>query len=116
MVEEVHRGSITIPRSVMSAVIVEGLLGFAVVIAIIFAIPDFSAIASTSGTDWTLLQTIVGNTTQVRVLSGFITLTFSAIVTVFLAGFSRLVWSFSYDRGMLGWRGLRQVRPSSLCS
>ncbi|KAA8648467.1 uncharacterized protein ATNIH1004_004352 [Aspergillus tanneri] len=106
MAEEVQNASLTIPRAIMMTVIINGSLGFGMLLAVLFCMGDLSAALETP-TGYPFMQIFYQATGS---KSG--TLTMIAILLIIgicatigmLAATSRQFWSFARDRGIPGWR------------
>lgn len=112
MAEEVANASKVIPRALMLSVAINGLLGFGILIAMMFCSgPDLGGKLGEI-TGYPFMGIFLEATNSV---SG--SLAMSAIVIVFyilavmglLATASRQLWSFSRDRGVPGWRWWSRV-------
>lgn len=111
MSEEIHNPSLVVPRSIMLSVVLNGTMGFAMVIALLFCIGDVQAALDTN-TGYPFMEIFLQATHSVAgsvVMASLLAiLSLCAIVGV-LASASRMFWSFARDRGLPGWRVLRQV-------
>ncbi|PQE06527.1 GABA permease protein [Rutstroemia sp. NJR-2017a WRK4] len=115
MSEEIRNPSIVVPRSIMLSVIINGSLGFAMIVALLFCIGNVDDALGTN-TGYPFMQIFLQATQSV---SGAATM--AAIVTILalcatvgiLASTSRMFWAFARDRGLPGWRTLQQVNPST---
>ena len=99
--EEVKDAGRTIPKAIMSSVLVNAALGFIMVITLCFTLGDVEAI-STSPTGYPFIQIFYNSTqsyagTNVMVTILIVTLMSSCISEIATA--SRQIWSFARDRG-----------------
>lgn len=114
MSEEIENAPLVVPRSILTTYILNGILGFAMLIAVLFSIEDLDA-ALASPTNYPFMQVFL---TATNSAGGAITMT--AIIAVMeicattssLAAASRQFWSFSRDHGVPGWTLFSQVNRS----
>lgn len=102
MAEEVEDAAITVPRSMIATVIINGPMGFGVLLAILFSMGSIDkSLASPTG--YAIIE-IVYNATESKTAT-------SAIVSIMVAMFifatvgimassSRLTWAFARDKGL----------------
>lgn len=118
MSEEITNAPVAVPRSIMLSVLINGTLGFSMLIAMLFCLGDIEA-ALVSPTGYPFMAIFLQATHSV---AG--TATMGAIITTMgictsvgmLASTSRQFWSFARDRGIPGWRlWSRYVSPASFC-
>ncbi|OJJ48710.1 hypothetical protein ASPZODRAFT_62028 [Penicilliopsis zonata CBS 506.65] len=111
MAEEINNAAVVIPRSIFASVLLNGILGFGMVIAALFATTDVnSALQTKTGYPFiAILQQATGS------VAGSAAMT-SLILVLGLGGFvgavassSRMIWSFARDRGLPGWALLQRV-------
>ncbi|APA11795.1 hypothetical protein sscle_08g065650 [Sclerotinia sclerotiorum 1980 UF-70] len=111
MSEEIRNPSLVVPRSIILSVILNGSLGFAMIIALLFCLGDINNALSTD-TGYPFIEIFLQAT---RSRSG--TAAMASIVTILtlcatvgsLASTSRMLWSFARDHGVPGWRTLQKV-------
>ncbi len=111
MCEEVQNPSIAVPRSIMGSLVINGLMGLAMVIAMLFAATDIDkALKSTSGYPFIeIFYQATGSKAGTAVMASLIIfMTISAVVGV-IATTSRMFWAFARDRAMPAWRTLSKV-------
>lgn len=102
MAEEVQNASIAVPWSMVCTVLINGVLGFAVVLALCFCMGDLdTAITSPTGYDFIEIffnatRSHVGTSVMSAIL---ITLVICATFG-FLASASRQTWAFARDKGL----------------
>lgn len=112
MSEEIHNASTIVPRSMMASIMLNGALGFGMLIATLFCLGDIQAALKTT-TGYPFIEifyqatgSIGGSTAMASVIS-----VLGLCATIgFLASCSRLTWAFARDRGLPGWRLLSKVR------
>src|SRR4051812_35001303 len=111
MSEEVHNPSLVIPRSIMLSIVLNGITGFAMVIALLFCIGDLDAALSTP-TGYPFMEIFLQATNSVAgsaVMSSIITVLAACATVGLLASTSRMTWSFARDHGLPFWRTLQKV-------
>lgn len=111
MAEEIQNAPTVVPWSIMIGIIINGSLGFAMVVAMLLCLGDigkalqenplypFMAVFSNS------LQSVGG----AAVMASLVTALGIFADVGILASSSRMFWSFARDRGMPGWRILTKV-------
>lgn len=106
MAEEIHNAAIVLPRAMMLCVLINGILGFGMLIALLFCMGDIQDALSTR-TGYPFIEIFFHSTgsTVGAVLMSTIVLVISMFgVMGMLAAASRQFWSFSRDRAVPGWR------------
>lgn len=118
MCEEVKNPSVAVPQSIMASIIMNGMMGLAMAIAMLYSATDFDK-AINSETNYPYIEIFhqatgsKGGTAAMTSL--IIIMTFSAIVGI-IAATSRMFWAFARDRGLPFWRTLSKVKlTSALC-
>ncbi|KAI4169553.1 MAG: hypothetical protein LQ343_005633 [Gyalolechia ehrenbergii] len=115
MSEEIENASINVPRSMMASVVLNGTLGFSMLIAVLFCLGDIESVVETP-TGYPFLaifqngvQSLGGATTM-----GAIVAVLGVCATIaFVATSSRMTWSFARDHGLPFWRHLSKVESRS---
>ncbi|KAF7585897.1 hypothetical protein BBP40_009879 [Aspergillus hancockii] len=100
------RLEVYVPRALMLTVLINGSLGFSILLAFLFCVGDVDkALNHPTGLPFmgVLLQATKSVTGTLVLTSLLIVLAFCNLVGM-LASASRQLWSFSRDRGMPGWR------------
>ncbi|EED24126.1 GABA permease, putative [Talaromyces stipitatus ATCC 10500] len=102
MSEEIRNASETLPKAMMSAVVVNSVLGLVMLVTICFTLGDVDSIL-TSPTGYPFIQVFFNSTgsyaaTNVMTAILIVTLTASTITEVATA--SRQLWSFARDNGV----------------
>ncbi|BCS19099.1 putative GABA permease [Aspergillus puulaauensis] len=113
MAEEVKDASVAIPRAIMLSVLINGTLGFSMLIAVLFCLEDVDA-ALNSATGYPFMEIFYQATDSVSGALGMTSiLLIIAICSVIgmLAATSRQFWSFARDRAVPGWRIWSKVSP-----
>lgn len=110
MSEEIQNASTNIPRSLMFTLAINGTLGFAALIAVLFCIGDIDkALASPTGFPFIeITAQAVGTKGATALISLTLSLFVFATVSVYAAA-SRMLWAFARDHGVPGSRYLGQV-------
>lgn len=112
MAEEIHNAAVVVPRAVMSSITVSGVLGFSTALIITFTTPSFEDVLNSDSKYpfmEVLIKTLSSNGAAAFLVACIIALA-QASTTASLAVASRLLWSFSRDRGVPFWQWLRVVR------
>lgn len=113
MSEEIHNAERVVPQSILTSVVINGLLGFGMVLSTLFTMTDVDT-ALESATGYPYMQVFCSATSSVggcTVMSAIVPVLVTATAVGSLASSSRMVWSFARDRGLPGWRILSRVRP-----
>ena len=111
MSEEIQRASVIVPRSIMLTLVINGCMGFGMVIAVLFCMGDIEA-ALESPTGFPFIEIFLRATNSVSgatVMVCIVTVLAMCANVGFLASASRMMWSFARDRGLPGWRTLSKV-------
>ncbi len=112
MSEEIQRAALVVPRSIMISIFINGALGFAAILVMMFSLNDIEKILNTP-TGSPYMQVFLDSTGSVAgatAMASIITFAaFSANIGI-LATASRMCWSFCRDRGLPGWQFLQHVR------
>lgn len=109
MAEEIRNAEYVVPWSMLTTTLLNGALGFAMVIAVLFVTVDIqSALMSPTGVlGYPFMQIFYDATGSQGGASAMIAIIIimDAMGTIaFVATASRLVWAFARDRGLPGWR------------
>lgn len=106
MAEEVANASVAIPRAILLSVLINGTLGFSMLIAVLFCMGDVQEALKTP-TGYPYMQIFYQATSSMPgTLTMISILLIIAVCSVIgmLAATSRQFWSFARDRGVPGWR------------
>ena len=113
MAEEIKNASAIIPRALLTGIALNGCLGLAMVLALMFCMGDPEAMVAAQTT---LIYPVIEVFQQAVQSNAWATVMLSIIVTVGIAGTvgalastSRMLWSFARDRGFPFWRYLVRV-------
>ncbi|KAJ5827392.1 hypothetical protein N7447_004155 [Penicillium robsamsonii] len=115
MAEEIHNAAIVVPRAIMFSVLINGILGFGMLIAVLFCSGDIQdALDGPTGYPYIeIFYQATGSTAGSVVMSTIILVIGICGVIGILAAASRQIWSFSRDRAVPGWRLWAQVSVST---
>lgn len=111
MAEEIHNAPIVVPRAILRSVLVNGTLGFAMMIVVLYCISDLDlALAENPMYPimWIFRQALGSVAGAAAMSSIIVVMSFSATTGV-MASASRILWAFARDRGVPGWRYLEEV-------
>ncbi|KAG9236192.1 putative GABA permease [Amylocarpus encephaloides] len=108
MAEEIKNASIVVPRAMLISIILNGILGFSMLIAYLFCLGNLDAVLEQAELGnypfLFVFKTSTGSTAGAAVM-GMIVVTLGVCSTVgVLASSSRMLWSFSRDRGIPLWQ------------
>ena len=110
MSEEVQSASRNVPRAMVLSTMVNGCLAFGMLLAVLFCAGDIDAASNESQYPFIpiLANGLSSNGGGAVLVAIVIVLQFCASVGS-LAASSRMIWSFSRDRGVPGWKRLSEV-------
>ncbi|KAI9681716.1 MAG: hypothetical protein M1822_007068 [Bathelium mastoideum] len=110
MSEEIKGASRNVPRAMILSTIINGVLAFAMLIAILFCAGNIDAASNESQYPFIpiLANGLESNAGATVLTSLVIVLQMCASIGC-LAASSRMIWSFARDRGVPGWSRLSQV-------
>lgn len=111
MAEEVANAATAIPHAIMLSVLINGSLGFGMLIAVLFCMGNVNE-ALTTPTGYPFIEIFYQATNSVGGACAMTSVILAiAICTVagMLAATSRQFWSFARDKGVPGWRVWTQV-------
>ncbi|PYI24193.1 choline transport protein [Aspergillus violaceofuscus CBS 115571] len=111
MAEEVADSTMVVPHSMLFAIAINGVLGFAMLIAFLFTAGDLSAVLK-SDAPYPFMQ-ILENATQ----STGAAIVFSSMIAIMqaccglggISSGSRMLWAFSREQALPGWRWILQL-------
>lgn len=111
MIEEVHNPSVTVPWSLMAGVVINGILGFAMLIATLYCMGDIDARLEENPIYlfMAIFHNAVGSRAGAATVSAFVIILAFSATTGFISSTSRVYWAFSRDKGLPGWRTLKKV-------
>ncbi|KAJ5098388.1 choline transport protein [Penicillium argentinense] len=111
MSEEITNASTAVPASIMLSVLINGSLGFGMLLAMLFCLGDIElALQSPTGYPFmSIFLQATGSVVGTAVMCSIITTMGISTSVGMLATTSRQFWSFARDRGIPGWRLWSQV-------
>ncbi|KAI1646302.1 putative GABA permease [Daldinia loculata] len=108
MAEEIKNASTVVPRAILITIILNGVLGFAMLLAYLFCLGDLDAVLESQNTlGYPFLFVFQAGTQSIpgAVVMGLVVVALGICSTVgVLASSSRMLWSFSRDRGIPLWK------------
>ena len=116
MAEEIKNASTIVPYSLIAGITLNGFLGFGMLLAVLFCLGDLDA-AENSSTGYPFMEIFIQATRSAAgssVMITIITVLQICATVAFLAGSSRMTWSFARDHGLPGWRTLSKVSLNRL--
>jgi choline transport protein len=114
MCEEVKNPSVAVPRSVITSIVINGSMGLAIVIAMLYGATDIDK-AINSNTGYPSIEIIyqaTGSMGGTAAITSFIVVMSLSCLVGTIAATSRVFWSFARDHGLPFWRTLSQVGKS----
>jgi len=102
---EPHR---TIPKAMIRAVLLSGVVGFAFLIALSYSISDIKGASASSAPVAFIVQDVLGSVVQ-KIFLIFVCISIFACGLVIMVTNGRLIWSMSRDRRLPGYQLWRQV-------
>ncbi|KAF2759844.1 amino acid transporter-like protein [Pseudovirgaria hyperparasitica] len=111
MCEEIKNAQIVVPRSILTAIGINGSLGFAIAIAALFCIGEVELTSPTGYGFMEIFLLAVKSRAGAAAMSSLIALMMLHALVGIMASASRLLWSFSRDRMIPGWRYLEHINP-----
>lgn len=117
MAEEVVGADIVIPWSVVATAVLNGVLGFGTLIAMLYVTVDIDAVLeSPSGQlGFAFMQVVldsVGSYAGATVMISIVIAMFIFAIIAFLATASRIVFAFGRDKGLPFWKTMATVCPT----
>ncbi|KAG9228437.1 amino acid transporter-like protein [Amylocarpus encephaloides] len=115
MSEEIHNAATVVPRAIILSIFINGIVGLAALIAILFCLGDVEELFLTSfaypfiQVFWNATNSVAGAAVMVVIV--WVTGAGLAIGT--MAAASRMLWAFARDRGVPGWRHISKVNARS---
>ncbi|KAL9599546.1 MAG: hypothetical protein Q9219_003790 [cf. Caloplaca sp. 3 TL-2023] len=115
MSEEIANASVNVPRSMLTSILLNGTLGFAMLIAVLFCVGDVEAIIETpTGYPFiAIFQNAVQSKGGAAVMVAVVAVLGICATIAFIASSSRMTWSFARDHGLPFWRYLSKVESRS---
>ncbi|KAI1416836.1 amino acid transporter [Hypoxylon sp. FL1857] len=115
MSEEIQNAAVIVPRAMVFTVILNGILGFGILVAVLFCIGDVdAALASPTGFPFMeIFEQGVGSERGAQTMASILVILMLCATVSVLATASRMTWSFARDRGLPGWFYLSKVDPKT---
>jgi amino acid transporter len=108
LAEETFEPHKTVPRAMVRAVVLSGVVGMAFLIALVYAINDIPAVSHSAAPVALIVQDVLGSFVQ-KVFLIFVCVSIFACGLVIMVTNGRLIWSMSRDRRLPGYQLWRQV-------
>lgn len=115
MSEEIKNARINVPRAMIASIVINGMLGFGMLLAIIYCAGDLTA-AFESPTGYPFIEIFTQATSSVggaTAMASVVTIIAFCATIGTVAAASRQLWAFARDRGVPGWRILSKVSSSA---
>ncbi|KAG8169214.1 hypothetical protein KVR01_001963 [Diaporthe batatas] len=102
MAEEIRNASVVIPRSILTGITINGSLGLAMLIAMLFCMGDIDAALEENPLYpfMAIFKNVTGSTAGATVMAAIVVIMSVSATTGILASTSRLYWSFARDHGL----------------
>ncbi|KAL4816103.1 amino acid/polyamine transporter I [Aspergillus spinulosporus] len=115
MSEEIENATVIVPRSILLSVLINGMLGFGMAIALLFCLGDLdTALASPTGYPFMeIFRSGTGSVGGAATMTAIIIIVCICSSTGMMAATSRQFWSFARDRGVPGWKIWSYVSPTT---
>ncbi|KAB8252476.1 amino acid/polyamine transporter I [Aspergillus flavus] len=102
--EEITHATVAVPLSLMLTVLINGTLGFSMLIALLFCVEDIKGALEARVPFLTIFHQATGSVAGTAAAGSIIVVMGSCSSAGMLASTSRQFWSFARDRGIPGWR------------
>ncbi|KAI1875934.1 uncharacterized protein JN550_001430 [Neoarthrinium moseri] len=111
MSEEVRNPAVTVPWSLMIGLCINGVLGFAMLIATMYCMGDIEMRLEENPIYpfMAIFYNAVGSLAGATVMSAFVVILAFSATTGLVSSTSRVYWAFARDRRLPGWRILKKV-------
>lgn len=113
LAEEVSNAALNIPRAILGAMLINGAVGFAMMVTVLYCLGDVDSVLNTK-TGFPFIQIFsnsVGNVAGATVMSAVVlALTWSCSIGITTTA-SRMTWSFARDNGLPFSRYIGYVSP-----
>ncbi|KAK6438143.1 hypothetical protein LTR95_005657 [Oleoguttula sp. CCFEE 5521] len=111
LAEEVSNAALNIPRAILGAMLINGAVGFAMMVTILYCVGDVKSVLETA-TGFPFIQVFANSTNNIAGASVMaavvLMLTWSCAIGITTTA-SRMTWSFARDNGLPGSRWLSRV-------
>ncbi|KAI1108960.1 putative GABA permease [Nemania sp. NC0429] len=110
MAEEIRNPAIVLPWSLLGTLLVNGTLGFGMIIALLYSLGDIdTALAEDPHFPFMpIFRSALGSTAGATVLASIVVLMTATAATGSLAATSRIYWALARDRAIPGWQVLKK--------
>ncbi|KAK6439601.1 hypothetical protein LTR95_004191 [Oleoguttula sp. CCFEE 5521] len=118
MSEEIKDAAKVVPRAMVATIVINGALGFAMIIALLFSMGDIEAVleAPVSQAGYPFIQIYYQAVKSLNGTNAMVSVTLVIVIFAnwgLLAGASRTTWAFARDRGLPASDYLAYVNPRS---
>lgn len=113
MSEEIGNPAKNVPRAMLFGIILNGSLGFGMLLAVLFCLGNLDAVLGTT-TGFPFMEIFLQAVRSIRAalaMASFIAVLNICATISFVATASRMTWSFARDHGTPGWKWLGRVTP-----
>lgn len=111
MSEEVRGASVNVARSMVLSVLLNGVLAFGMLLAVLFCAGDVSSLLGASGYPFITIFANGVRSKDGATAMASLPLVLSGLAAIGnMAAASRMMWAFARDEGFPGWRSLSRVR------
>jgi amino acid transporter len=108
LAEETFEPHKTVPRAMVQAVVLSGVVGMAFLIALVYAIDSIPAVSSSAAPVALIVQDVLGGFVQ-KIFLIFVCVSIFACGLVIMVTNGRMIWSMSRDRRLPGYQLWRRV-------
>src|SRR5580700_9357717 len=108
LAEETHEPHKVIPRAMLRAVVLSGVVGMAFLIALVYSIHSIPAVSHSAAPVALIVQDVLGGFVQ-KIFLIFVCVSIFACGLVIMVTNGRMIWSMSRDRRLPGYQLWRQV-------
>lgn len=111
MSEEIRNAAILVPRSILISILLNGTLGFAMIMAALFSLTDVEAVLATP-TGYPFMEIFYQATKSIpgsAVMASVVVILAISATVGGVATCSRMIFAFARDRGLPGWSILQKV-------
>lgn len=111
--EEICDAAIVVPRALLATVVVNGTLGFAMILTTLYCMGDLDAALAENPhyPFMAIFRNAVGSTAGATVMASIVIAMLFVACTGVIASTSRLFWALSRDRAIPGWSFLKKTSP-----
>ncbi|KAF7859767.1 hypothetical protein EAF04_008846 [Stromatinia cepivora] len=115
MSEEIKNARTNVPRAIISGIMINGLLGFGMLLAVLYCAGDLTvAFASPTGFPFIeILTSATGSRGGTSAMVSIIVIIAFVATIGSLTTTSRQLWAFARDRGVPGWQSLSKIDERS---